>query len=44
MTASVEFRSVTKRFGPVTAVGDISFTVAAGETARAAAARPRSCG
>jgi len=28
--ASVEFRAVTKRYGPVTAVDDVSFTIAPG--------------
>ena len=42
MTASVEFRNVTKRFGAVRAIGDISFTVRAGETI--ALLGPSGCG
>ena len=26
MTATVEFKAVTKRFGPITAIADISFS------------------
>ena len=42
MTATVEFSHVTKRFGAVTAIADISFTVAAGETI--ALLGPSGCG
>ena len=42
MTDSVEFRNVTKRFGAVTAIGDITFAVAAGETI--ALLGPSGCG
>jgi len=43
----IEFRNVNKRFGPTTAVDNVTFTVAAGETisllGRAAAARRPRC-
>ena len=42
MTATVEFRNVTKRFGAVTAIADVSFTVSAGETI--ALLGPSGCG
>jgi putative spermidine/putrescine transport system ATP-binding protein/putrescine transport system ATP-binding protein len=42
MTAAVEFQDVTKRFGSVTAVAQVSFTVAAGETI--ALLGPSGCG
>ena len=42
MTATVEFRHVTKRFGAVTALDDIVFTVGAGETI--ALLGPSGCG
>ena len=42
MTATVEFSGVTKRFGGVAAISDISFSVAAGETI--ALLGPSGCG
>ena len=42
MTAAVEFSGVTKRFGAVTAISGISFSVAAGETI--ALLGPSGCG
>ena len=42
MTATVEFSGVTKRFGGVVAISDISFSVAAGETI--ALLGPSGCG
>lgn len=42
MTAAIDFRSVTKRFGSFTAIENISFTVEAGETV--ALLGPSGCG